>query len=148
MVSRRTASACSMRRSDHPSRPSARICCCVSLSKTLLIPAKDYTSIAFVNVSIATGNGRFSAVDQWPLLGVHRGQGLPRERVVDTVLLGAGEPYGFACGNVYNLESSTYICKLEGAAGAHNDIDGPEVAHAIWEAALASGADTVAHEPS
>ena len=26
-----------------------------------------------VNVSIATGNGRFSAVDQWPVLGVHRG---------------------------------------------------------------------------
>src|SRR5258706_12325808 len=73
MVSRRTASVCSMRRSDHPSRPSARICCCLSLSKTLLIPAKDYTSIAFVNVSIATGNGRFSAVDQWPVLGVHRG---------------------------------------------------------------------------
>jgi len=29
-----------------------------------------------VNVSIATGNGRFSAVDQWPVLGVHRGNGL------------------------------------------------------------------------
>jgi hypothetical protein len=75
-------------------------------------------------------------------------QGLPRDRVVDTVLLGVGEPYGFACGHVYNLESSRYICKLEGAAGAHNDIGGREVAHAIWEAALASGADSVAHEPS
>jgi hypothetical protein len=35
------------------------------------------TELAFrpdVNVSIATGNGRFSAVDQWPVLGVHRGK--------------------------------------------------------------------------
>jgi hypothetical protein len=40
-----------MRESVQPNRPSARICCCVSLSKTLLIPARDYTSIAFVNVS-------------------------------------------------------------------------------------------------
>jgi hypothetical protein len=40
-----------MRESVHPNRPSAQICCCVSLSKTLLIPARDYTSIAFVNVS-------------------------------------------------------------------------------------------------
>jgi membrane peptidoglycan carboxypeptidase len=38
------------------------------------------TELAFrpdVNVSIATGNGRFSAVDQWPVLGVHR-RGAPR----------------------------------------------------------------------
>jgi hypothetical protein len=34
------------------------------------------TELAFrpdVNVSIAIRNGRFSAVDQWPVLGVHRG---------------------------------------------------------------------------
>lgn len=75
-------------------------------------------------------------------------QGLPRERVVDMALLGAGETYGFACGNVYNLESSRYISKLEDAAGAHNDIGGREVAHAIWEAALVSAAAAVAQEPS
>src|SRR5438876_823174 len=62
-----------MRRSDHPSRPSARICCCVSLSKTLLMPVTELAFRPDVNVSIATGNGRFSAVDQWPVLGVHRG---------------------------------------------------------------------------
>src|SRR6266436_774318 len=75
MVSRRTASACSMRRSDHPSRPSARICCCLVSSKTLLMPATELAFRPDVNVSIATGNGRFSAVDQWPVLGVHRGVG-------------------------------------------------------------------------
>ena len=50
-VSRRMPVASWMRESVQPNRPSARICCCVSLSKTLLIPARDYTSIAFVNVS-------------------------------------------------------------------------------------------------
>src|SRR5436305_6619879 len=62
-----------MRRSDHPSRPSARICCCLSLSKTLLMPVTELAFRPDVNVSIATGNGRFSAVDQWPVLGVHQG---------------------------------------------------------------------------
>ena len=50
------------------------------------------------------------------------------------------EPYGFACSKVYNLEASKFICKMEGTPGAHNDIGGPEVAHAIWEAALACAA--------
>jgi hypothetical protein len=39
-----------MRESVQPNRP-ARGFAAVSLSKTLLIPAKDYTAIAFVNVS-------------------------------------------------------------------------------------------------
>ena len=73
MVSRRTAGACSMRRSDQPSRPSARICCCLVSSKTLLMPATELAFLAGVNVSVAIGNGRFSGVDQWPVLGVHRG---------------------------------------------------------------------------
>src|SRR5438132_833548 len=38
-VSRRTAVACSMRRSDQPSRPNARIWCCLLLPKTLLMTA-------------------------------------------------------------------------------------------------------------
>src|SRR5712691_808798 len=85
MVSRRPASACSMRRSDHPSRPSARICCCVVSSKTLLMPATELAFLADVNVSIATGNGRFSAVDQWPVLGVHRGlQASPTDGLANT----------------------------------------------------------------
>ena len=36
-VSRRTPVACSIRRSDQPSRPSARTCCCVCSLKTLLM---------------------------------------------------------------------------------------------------------------
>jgi hypothetical protein len=37
------------------------------------MPATELAFRPDVNVSIATGNGRFSAVDQWPVLGVHRG---------------------------------------------------------------------------
>ena len=62
-----------MRRSDHPSRPSARICCWFVSSKTLLMPATELAFRPDVNVSIATGSGRVSDVDQWPVLGVHRG---------------------------------------------------------------------------
>jgi hypothetical protein len=46
--------------------------------------------------------------------------------------------YGFKPGLVYNIESSEFIKKMDGQSGAHNDIDGPEVAHALWQAALAS----------
>ena len=33
--------------------------------------------------------------------------------------------YQFAPGKIYNLESSGFIKKMEGASGAHSDIDGP-----------------------
>jgi hypothetical protein len=44
--------------------------------------------------------------------------------------------YSFDPGKVYNLDSSEYIRKMEGAAGAHNDIAHPELAHAFWRAIL------------
>lgn len=44
--------------------------------------------------------------------------------------------YGFEAGRIYNLESSNFIKKMDGASGAHSDIDGPQVAHAIWQAAF------------
>jgi len=48
-------------------------------------------------------------------------------------------PYGFQPGGVYNVESSDFIKKMDGASGAHSDIDGPEVAHMLWQAAQTSG---------
>jgi hypothetical protein len=47
------------------------------------------------------------------------------------------EDYNFRTKTIYNLESSDFIRKGGGASGAHCDIDGPQVAHAIWQAALA-----------
>ncbi len=43
--------------------------------------------------------------------------------------------YHFEPGKLYNLEASKFIKKMQGASGAHSDIDGPQVAHAIWQAA-------------
>ena len=57
---------------------------------------------------------------------------------VDRDMLDKEGDYGFASGKVYNLESSKYIAKKEGASGAHSDIAVPQVAHAIWQAALVS----------
>jgi hypothetical protein len=65
-------------------------------------------------------------------------QGLGGATQTDMAMLPATGSYGFERRKVYNLESSQYICKGGGASGAHSDIAGPEVAHAIWEAAFAS----------
>jgi hypothetical protein len=44
--------------------------------------------------------------------------------------------YSFEPGKIYNLQASKYISRGGGLSGAHSDIDGPEVAHALWRAAL------------
>ena len=44
--------------------------------------------------------------------------------------------YEFAPGKIHNLDCSQFIAKMEGSSGAHSDIAGPQVAHAIWQAAL------------
>jgi hypothetical protein len=60
---------------------------------------------------------------------------------VDIVDLDMQQPdmaYAFAAGTVYNLEGSGFIREGGGPSGAHSDINGPGVAHAVWEAARAS----------
>jgi hypothetical protein len=61
-----------------------------------------------------------------------------RAGVVARNLLAADGTYDFKPDTITNLESSQFIAKGGGASGAHSDIDGPEVAHAIWQAALVS----------
>ena len=56
--------------------------------------------------------------------------------VEDGPMLAANGKYTFKPGTIFNLESSQFIAKGGGASGAHSDIDGPEVAHALWQAAL------------
>jgi hypothetical protein len=53
-------------------------------------------------------------------------------------MLGVGQAYSFAPGKIYNLDASQFISHKDGVSGAHNDIAGPEVAHAIWAAAFGS----------
>ncbi|NMF61722.1 hypothetical protein [Brasilonema octagenarum] len=52
------------------------------------------------------------------------------------------QSYNFQSGKIYNLESSKYIVVppslLDLFIGAHNAIDKPEVAHAVWSAAFGS----------
>jgi hypothetical protein len=79
-------------------------------------------------------------VNAFPELGAMGAFGLrglgPQQN--DLKMLPTDGAYSFSKGKVYNLESSAYIAKGGGASGAHSDIAGPEVAHAIWEAAFAS----------
>jgi len=65
-------------------------------------------------------------------------RGLPEEGCCDTPMCAVDQPHKFEKGKLYNLEASQFICKMEGAAGAHNDIGGQQVAHAIWDAVIAA----------
>jgi hypothetical protein len=72
-------------------------------------------------------------------IGVYgiQGEGLD---ITNMDMLTATETYNFQPGKIYNLESSKYITvpKPDLFVGAHNAIDKPEVAHAVWSAALVS----------
>jgi hypothetical protein len=79
-------------------------------------------------VDFAEEVGRFGAVGQY---GIHGAT-----PTVTAKMLPETDDYNFHPGTIYNLESSGYIKKMDGAQGAHSDIAGPQVAHAIWQAAL------------
>jgi hypothetical protein len=70
-------------------------------------------------------------------LGTFGAQG-PGLDIVDMKMLPCDHRYQYKTGKIYNLESTGYICDPTGGGlgGAHSDIAKPEVAHAIWEAAL------------
>ena len=65
--------AASIRRSDHPSRPSAITGCCLVTSKTLLIAGNVPRGTPRRATHQLVCGGRFSGVHWWPDLGVHRG---------------------------------------------------------------------------
>lgn len=54
--------------------------------------------------------------------------------VADQTMLDADRRYAFLPQTIHNLDASEFIRDGGGLSGAHNDIEGPEVAHAIWEA--------------
>jgi hypothetical protein len=72
---------------------------------------------------------------KWGAIGAFGIQGYP---CVDRAMLPETGDYQFEPGKIYNLEASQFIKKMDGISGAHSDIDGPQVAHAIWQAAFAS----------
>jgi len=61
-----------------------------------------------------------------------RGPGIT---LVDRDMLDADGVYNFCSGTVYNLEGTRFICRGGGFSGAHSDIQNPQVAHAVWQAA-------------
>jgi hypothetical protein len=72
---------------------------------------------------------RYGAVGAFGLRGLETG-------VEDLEMQPVSGTYGFRPGIIYNLESSHIIRNGTGASGAHSDITHPEVAHAVWEAAM------------
>jgi hypothetical protein len=70
-------------------------------------------------------------------IGTHGIQG-PGLSVSDEPMLPADGSYLFQGGRVYNLDGSAYIRQGGGFSGAHSDIRGPEVAHAVWSAVQAA----------
>ncbi len=77
---------------------------------------------------------------EYPKIGAIGSHGIQGSGVGENLsMLPAHAAYGFQPGRVYNLESSAYVDEGGGMSGAHSDISGPEVAHAIWQAAEAGG---------
>jgi hypothetical protein len=72
--------------------------------------------------------------EELPKYGAIGAFGIRGRDVTHRPMLGETGAYGFAPGKIYNLESSAFICKGDGVSGAHSDIDGPQVAHALWQA--------------
>jgi hypothetical protein len=51
-------------------------------------------------------------------------------------ILRVDHSYDFQPGAIYNIDGSGVINIGGGFSGAHSDIAKPEVAHAVWEAAM------------
>lgn len=75
---------------------------------------------------------------KYAALGTLGASGGPDFTPVDGNLLPATAHYPFEPGVIYNLDGDEFIREGGGPQGAHNDLARPEVAHLMWEAALAS----------
>jgi hypothetical protein len=86
----------------------------------------------------ARGDVDFATTDfpKYGALGAFGARG-PGVNAVDLNMLESSQPYNFEPGSIYNIESSKFIAEMQSlGAGAHSDIAHPEVAHAMWSAAL------------
>jgi hypothetical protein len=87
------------------------------------------------------GQVAFGPATELPKYGALGAHGIcgPGTHANDRPLLALSDEYNFAPGAAYNLECSKVICSGTGHGGAHSDFCHPEVAHAVWQAALAAG---------
>jgi hypothetical protein len=94
---------------------------------------RAYPLAVGVRGDVAFAPGEFP---KYGALGAFGARG-PGVDVVDLKMLDWNEPYDFARGKIYNIESSRYIAEMQSrGSGAHNDIAHPQVAHAMWSAVL------------
>lgn len=94
------------------------------------------TAIGVIYPVAAGLSGQVDFLAQLPRFGGIGAYGLQGLGGVNAIkMLPHTGSYGFVPGGIYNIESSEFISKRDGASGAHSDIDGPQVAHAIWQAA-------------
>ena len=104
---------------------------CITQSKFDKAVGKLYPFASRIrgSASFAPGLPEFGAIGTFGI------QGVPQNPLT---MLETDKPYSLAKQQIYNVESSNFICKGNGLSGAHSDIDGPQVAHLIWETAFAS----------
>jgi len=113
------------------------------VSGPMIVTRSKYDSAVGVFYPLASqvkGSASFDPVSlpKFGAIGAFGIQGIADGVRNDLKMLAADGSYALEKGKIYNLESSQFIAKKEGPSGAHSDIAGPEVAHAIWAAALAS----------
>lgn len=83
----------------------------------------------------------FYSTDNLPkygALGIFGASGDQDFKTVDWNMLPVNAHYPFVPGAIYNINSDEFIREGSGPQGAHSDMARPEVAHLMWEAALAS----------
>jgi pimeloyl-ACP methyl ester carboxylesterase len=95
---------------------------------------KIYPLGAGVARQVSFAPGEFPTYGALGAFGI-RGPGCD---AIDCQMAAVTASNGFERGKIYNVESSAYITGGSGFSGAHNEIDKPEVAHAFWEAVIAS----------
>jgi hypothetical protein len=91
------------------------------------------SGVALSNPDFALENlPRYGAIGAFGI----QGDGL---EIADIEMQPVDRAYPFEAGKIYNLEASRFIAKIPpnaGLGGAHSAIDEPEVAHAVWSAAM------------
>lgn len=98
----------------------------------------DAVGVLYPWASRIKGAPQFAAgLPKYGAIGTYGIQGVPNDIRTDLVMLPATGTYQFEPAKIYNLDGAQFIFHKEGISGAHSDIAGPEVAHAIWAAAFA-----------
>jgi len=95
---------------------------------------KFYPIAAGVALQVAFGPDEFPTYGGLGAFGI-QGSGL---QLRDAIMQADTFSYGFAPGEICNLECTQIIKEGTGASGAHSDIAKTEVAHAMWDAVIGS----------